>query len=101
MQLFGLGMFTFILLVLLLAVPCISLIGIFFDTILDTKKEMHQAIRDTQEEHLGRKQKVFRIVSLPFRWIGSVFSMLSVLAIVLSIIFVIAVLFRGIYNYIV
>ena len=72
------------------------------------KPERKQAEKEREQaelEQLNRIQKVFRIIFLPFRWIGNVFSTLYEfvigLVIVLAIIGLVVQLFRGIYNYIV
>ena len=72
------------------------------------EKERKQAEKERKQaelEQLNRKQRVFRVVSLPFRWTGNVISTIYQfvigLVIVLAIIGLVVQLIQGIYNYIV
>ena len=86
-------------------------IGAIFIWLSDTSVELYNEARNvfkkrpkrkqSELEHLNRKQKVFRIISLPFKFIIWLFSVLLVLLIILLIVGLVFKLAQVIYNYII
>ena len=86
-------------------------IGAIFIWLSDTSVELYNEARNvfkkrpkrkqSELEHLNRKQKVFRIISLPFELIIWLFSVLLVLLIILLIVGLVFKLAQVIYNYII
>ena len=86
-------------------------IGAIFIWLSDTSVELYNEARNvfkerpkrkqSELEHLNRKQKVFRIIFLPFKLIMWLFSVLLVLLIILLIVGLVFKLAQVIYNYII